>query len=258
MDKKEIDQTVSKIRETYLDYAKMYGKKSFQQDGFEERYQLAIKNRMEMEGFLLSEIAFLEKLKEKYDKKAEAQPFSVTVNNIIDENTAKITKYPKIEFHPKAGFEMCHFYGAMDEFAKHYFEIFRILNEKDINRFENELTFLAISSGNRPPKRIQDHATMLSRPNVRSLDTERDASDYLRSCAFLLHKIINLCEMLLEERSAFLESPLRFNKLRYVEDSSREALLDIFSGLTGYGAILKVSEQAQNIIADFRLKAFKK
>ena len=256
MDKEEINQIVSKIRETYREYAKKFGQ-GFQQDSFEERYQLAIRSGMELEGFFLSEIAFLEKLKEKYDKKASAKSFSVMVDNIIEENTDKIKKYPKIEFHPKANLEICYFYGAMDEFARCYFEIFNIIDEKDSINLEDELTFLAISKRNHLPKRIQDHASLLSRPDARALDTERDAADYLRTCAFLLHKIINLCEALLEGRSASLESPLRFSKLRHIEDSSRKALIDIFSDLTGYGAILKVSEQAQNIITDFRLKAFK-
>ena len=256
MDREEINQIVSKIRETYRDYTKKYGQK-FQQDGFEERYQLAIKNGMELDGFFLSEITFLEKLKEKYDKKTVAKPFSAKVDTIIEENTARIKKYPKIEFHPKANFEICYFYGAMDEFAKHYFEIFRVIDGKDMVNFEDELTFLAISRGSRLPKRVQDHATILSRPNVRTLDIERDASDYLRSCAFLLHRVIDLCEALLDGHSASLESPLRFNKFQHMEDSARKALINIFSGLTGYGAIIKVSEQAQNIINDFRLKAFK-
>ncbi|MCL2025402.1 MAG: hypothetical protein FWG92_01180 [Leptospirales bacterium] len=256
MDKNEINLIVSKIRETYQDYAKKYGQ-SFQQDSFEERYQLAIKNRMELEGFLLSEIAFLEKLKEKYDKKAAAKAFTATVDSIIEENTARVKKYPKIEFHPKAHFEICHFYGAMNDFAKHYFEIFRIIGEKDTTSIEDELTFLVINAGKRLPKRIQDHAMMLSRHDIRSIDIERDASDYLRACASLLHKVANFCEELLEKRTiSSLEAPLRFNKV-FIEDSSKKALISIFSGLTGYGAILKVNEQAQNIIADFRLKAFK-
>ena len=257
MDKEEQNQIVSKIRKTYRDYAKEYGQKGFQQDGFEERYRLAIKNDMGLEEFFMSEITFLEKLKEKYEKKNPSKPSSAAIKTVIEKNTTAIKKYPKIEFHPKASFEICHFYGAMDEFTKYYFQVFKIAHPRGTTDFEDELEFLAVGLGNRTPKRIQDHMAILSRPNIRSLDIEQNASDYLKSCAFLLHKIIYLCETLLAEPSAFLENPLRLDKLR-IEDSAKKTLAGIFSGLTGYGAILKISEQAQNIIADFRLKAFKK
>ncbi|MDR3237575.1 MAG: hypothetical protein LBT84_03645 [Spirochaetia bacterium] len=260
MDKEDINQIVSKIRSKYYEYGKKHGEAWFNPDGFEERYHMAIKNRMELEGFFLSEITFLEKLKEKYDKKAAEKPFSATVESIIEENTAKIKKYPKIEFHQKAGFEICHFYGAMDEFAQHYFQVFRILDIDDSSKemtikYEDELFFLAVNMGARHPKRIQDHILLVSRQDAANIEIERDTTDYLKSCAFLLHEIIDLCEGIVDRQAKNLETPLRFNKL-FIEDNTKKAVVNIFSGLTGYGALLAIAEQARGIIDDFRMKAF--
>ncbi len=70
---------------------------------------MALRNRMNLEGFILAEITAFEKLKDLYDRKSTEKSFSETVNNIIEENTARIRKYPRVDFHPRSGFEIGHF-----------------------------------------------------------------------------------------------------------------------------------------------------
>lgn len=264
MEMMEIDLLAEKIRDKYHEYAKKHGKAWFNLDTFEERYRMALLNRMNLESFFLAEITFFEKLKAKYDKekKAADKSFLAVVENIIEENTTRIKKYPKKDFHIKAGFELSHFYGAMDEFAAVYFPATHLLEADDyfrglIRHFEDELAFMALSMGGRAPKRIQDHILLLSRKNVRELDIEKDTADYLKNGAFILHEIIKFCDMFIETRDSELENPLRFNKL-YIEESAKKRIVDIYSGCTGYGVLLKLKEQAQAIIEDFRLKAFKR
>ena len=81
--------------------------------------------------------------------------------------------------------------------------------------------------------------------------------DFLKETAFLLHEIINFCDEIVEKKESEFEEPYRPADL-FIEESRKKKVIEIFSGLTGYGAIFKVKDRALEIIVDFRLGAFKK
>lgn len=266
MDRKEADLFISKIRQKYKDYSKKYGSSIFNINPFEERFQLAIKRGMDMETFILAEIDFLKKLKEKYDEKTNVgssnREFSKKVDNIIDENNAKIEKYPEIRFHGKAGFEITHFFGAINEFAECYFSALRLMYidpeyKKKYDELENRLAFFAVSMGTSYPKRIEDHILLISRTGVNQAQIDRDATDYLKNSAFLLHDIMNFCDTMLMHNPDFLQSPLHFSKI-LINGKVYDRVGEIFKGMTGSQAVNKIKEQAAAIIDDFRLRAFKR
>ncbi|MCU0820904.1 MAG: hypothetical protein MUC95_00330 [Spirochaetes bacterium] len=264
---KEIDQLINKIREKFKEYSKEYKSGWFNVEGFNDRLKIALQKRMNLEGFLLAEVANIEELKDKHEKekkkgKEPESEFSKQVNRIIDENIQRIKKYREIRFHPNAGVEISHFYGAVSDFALNYYTIlWTVLREQEyrsvLNKFDETLTYLAIQRGTKHPKRIEDHALILSRKNINDLDIEKDKNEYLKASAFLFHDIIAFCEQLIEMRNADWETPLRFDKF-FVKGKRKDDVLKIFSGLTGYGAILKVIEKASEIISDFRLEAFRR
>ena len=116
LSKKEIDQLINKIREKFKKYDEKYPSGWFNVEAFEDRYQMALRNRMNLEGFLLAEVSNLESLKEKHEnelkkKKEPVRPFTQHVNKIIEQNTERIRKYKEIKFHPLASLEISHFYG---------------------------------------------------------------------------------------------------------------------------------------------------
>ncbi len=258
----EIDKLIVKLRKRYDEYSKKHSATWFNRNLFEERLRMAKENRMNLEGFILAEISNFEKVRERFEKKKNDRPFSETVDNIIEENTAKIRKYPRIDFHPRAGFEITHFYGALCEFAHIYFAAFWLIPleedlKKNLFRFEDELQFLAVPKGSSPSKRIEDHILVLSRRNVTELEIERDNNEYLKQSALLINEIIDFCDGLLASRNGNWEAPLQFNKL-YVEDDRKKGIINIFTGTTGYGAVVTIRERASDIIEDFRLHAFKR
>lgn len=267
LSEKEIDQLITKIREKFKEYFKNYKSGWFNVEGFNDRLKIALKKRMNIEGFLLAEVANLEELKDKHDKESKKgrepeNPFTQQVNKIIEDNIQRMKKYRDIKFHPDAGIEITHFYGAISDFALNYYTIlWTVLREQGyrgaLNKFDETLSFLAIQRGSRHPKRIEDHALLLSRKDMKEIDVEKDKNEYLKTSAFLFHDIIAFCENLIEFRNADWETPLRFDKF-FVKGRQKDEILKIFSGVTGYGAILKVIEKASEIISDFRLEAFRK
>lgn len=270
LSKKEIDQLIKKLRVRYEQAARDYNNPGwFNLEAFEDRFQMALRKRMNLEGFILSEVANFEEIKDKCEDKISADknkneesPFALRVNKIIEENTARIQKYRDIKFHPLACLEMSHLYGALADFAELYFSIlWQVLNDpakkNNLHRFDEQLSYLAIPRGNKNPKRIEDHILVLSRMQREDIEIEKDKNDYLKVSAFLLHEIIDFIDELIMIRNLEWENPLRFDKL-YIEGETRRKIISIFSGLTGYGAILKVQKMASQIIQDFRLEAFRK
>lgn len=256
----ELNGLIAKLKERYAEYAKR-NPTWFNRDAFEERLLMAIRNRMNMEAFILAEIANFEKVREKYEKEKSKRPFSETVDRIIEEQTARIKKYPAIRFHSKAGIEISHFYGALSEFALHYLPILYVLlpsgGLKDILiSFDDRLKDLAVPRGTLPARRVENHVSKI-RLGATELELERDKNEYLKESAFLLHEIIDFCDELVESRDPSFETPLRMNRLT-IEEGRRNIISSLFAGCTGYGAIIKVRERAEAIIADFRLTAFKR
>ncbi|OHD64345.1 MAG: hypothetical protein A2176_01790 [Spirochaetes bacterium RBG_13_51_14] len=256
----EIHQLIEKLKQKYFKYSKK-NPTWFNYDAFQERLLIALKNRMNMEAFVLAEIANFEKVREKYEKKKSEKSFTEQVDRIIEEQTARIKKYPEARFHPKAGLEIAHFYGALSDFALHYFAVlFVVVEDKSLKdnliALEEKLIVLAVPRGKLPARRIEDHALKIRR-TMSEIDIERDKNEYLKESAFVLHEIIDFCDGLVEARNAAWENPLRMNRL-FVEDQRKKSISALFTGLTGYGAIMMVRDRAAAIIEDFRLGAFRK
>ena len=127
----EIADLLRKLREKYFEYSAI-DPVWFNVDAFQERYEMAIRNRMNLEAFLLAEVANFETTKENYDKKKSESEnkdsFAQKIDVIMEENFGKIKKYPEINFHPDAGFEIMHFYGALSLLILYYMPVFWIIN----------------------------------------------------------------------------------------------------------------------------------
>lgn len=264
LEKTEIDKLIKKLRESYKEYSEKHNRTWFDLNAFDERLSMAIKERMNLEGFILAEITNFEKIKQKYEirKKAKENNFTKEVDRIIEENMARIKKYSPVVFHPLCGQEISYFYGAMLEFSNDFFPVLRMLLldpslRSYLFKIEEKLDFFVFPVNGRNSKRIEDHILLLNRIGVKEIEIERDRNDYLKECAFILHEIIDLCEGLIDSGNDDWAVPVVFSKL-FVEERKKRRVVDNFKGLTGYGAFLKVKERASTLIEDFRLAAFRR
>jgi len=264
LNRDEVNELIKKIRERYKEYSDKHSPKWFDLNAFDERLSAAIKSRMNMEGFILAEISNFEKLKDRYEKrkKVKENSFSKEVDKILEENTARIKKYPQLFFHPRCGLEISYLYGALSFLSAEVFPILRVVIsdsrlKNSVNALEDRLLFLAEPRGSLHPKRIADHILMLNRNGVRDIEIEKDSNDYLKESAFLLHDIIDFCEGIIDSGRDEWNYPVTFEKL-FIEEERKRRIVSYFRDLTGYGAVFKVKEYASGIIDDFRLSAFKK
>lgn len=264
LNRDEVNDLIKKLRDRYKEFSEKHSPKWFDVDAFDERLTAAIKSRMNMEGFILAEISNFEKLKDRYDKKKKAKEntFSKEVDKILEENTARIKKYPQILFHPNCGLEISYLYGALTFLSSEIFPILRVVItdsrlKHNVNGLEDRLLFLAEPRGNLHPKRIADHILLLNRTGVRDIEIEKDSNDYLKESAFLLHDIIDFCDGIVDSGRDEWNYPVTFQKL-FIEEERKKRVIDYFKDLTGYGAVFKIKEYAAGIIDDFRLSAFRK
>lgn len=261
LQEQEIRVLVNKLRDKYREYAKKYSPRWFDVDAFEDRLKFALQKGMNLEGFILAEITNFEKIKEKYERKKTAKTFSEKVDQIIEEQLSKIKKYPEIKFHPRAGIEICCFFGAGSGFAMYDYPIVTYLLYEEPYKsksfeFETRLEYLFMQAGKKHPRRIEDHMLFLNRKEASESEIEKDKNEYLKEGAFVLHAIAAFIDQLTQMRKREWEAPILFDKL-FLEKERKRNIIARYSGHTPYGAFLKVKDMAENIIADFRLVAFR-
>lgn len=261
LSRKETDHLLLKLREKYDSYSFEFSEKYFNREEFEKRLLYAQQNRMDIAAFLLAEVANFEKLKDSFDRKKEKSSFSEKIDRVIEEQLERLQKYPKIEFHPRAGIEESHMYGALTLFADEIFPVMWILSDDfqirtAIGELDDSLgTFVSMSRERLAPK-TEDHALLLSRPGVREVEAEKSKNNYLKEAAFYFHKIIDFCDTLVEKRVEGLDMPLQFSR-SHESSARKKALAKQFSNLTGFGALMKIREYCEGVISDFRLSAFR-
>lgn len=264
LNRDEVNELVKKLRERYKEFSDKHSSKWFDLDAFDERLSAAIKSRMNLEGFILAEISTFEKLKDRYEKKKKIKEnsFSKEVDKILEQNIARIKKYPQILFHSKCGMEISYLYGALSFLSLELFPILRVVVtdsrlKNSVNSLEDRLLFLAEPRGNLHPKRISDHILLLNRTGIRDIEIEKDSNDYLKESAFLLHDIIDFCDGIIDSGRDEWNYPVVFQKL-FIDEERKKRMINAFKDLTGYGAVFKIKEYASEVIEDFRLGAFKR
>lgn len=261
LSKKETENLLSKLRGRYDDYARNYSEQYFNREEFERRYLYAQQNRMDLSAFLLAEVSNFEKLKESFDTKQNKHSFSEQVDRVIEEQLERLKSYPKREFHPRAGIEESHMYGALVLLAEHYFPVVRIIStdlslRNHISRIEERISQFVLPSAKKLAPRTEDHALILSRRGVTELEIEKSKNNYLKEAAFLLNDVIEFCESLMESKVDGLDMPIQFSRSH--ESGKRKKILSQnFSSLTGYGAVMKIRDYCAQVISDFRLSAFR-
>jgi hypothetical protein len=258
----ELNGLVEKLRARYDEYARKFSSAWFNRPAFEDRFKMAIKNNMDLEAFILAEVANFETIRERYEKKkTQQESFSKKIDKVIDDNNARILKYPEIDFHSSAGIEIKRMYGALSEYAQFKIPVLWLIfsdyhRRNKITELEHRFQRYALPRGNRPPTAIEDHILLLNRAGVTEIEIEKSRNNYLKECAFLLHDVEDFCGGFIVERLTDLDMPVSFDKAFFTPEVNKK-VAEEFSDCTGYGALLRLKENAEAILDDFRLTAFK-
>ncbi|MDA3900741.1 MAG: hypothetical protein PF637_09520 [Spirochaetes bacterium] len=261
LSEQETAQLLERLRNRYDEYSKKYNPAWFNRNTFEDRVTFAYENRMDMSAFILAEVANFEKMKEKYEKQKERSSFANKVDKIIEEQMERISKYPRMEFHPRAGIEISHMYGALYHLADRLYPVLWLIvddtsSREKLQQLESELFHFAQPTLSRLPRFTEDYALLLARPNLSELEVEKGKNNYLKEAAFLLFHIAAFCDYLIKNPGSLFEHPVSFSR-GYESAEKKKKLSEEFSSLTGFGAVFKIKHYCEDLVADFRLTAFR-
>lgn len=248
----EKEKLLNKIRSEYKTYS-LESSQIFNLKGFEERYTATLIEKGNLENFLKQEILFFEELKKKHNelkKKRELQK-GETFNKIIEEQEAKISKYPKFEFHPMAKLELKYFAGAIQNFLEIEINlIYQIYKGTfEINQFQDsilQLERIGLSKKGTVPLRLMEHVRILASGNASKI--EQDSQIIIKDGSIALKKIYD-CILETKEKTKFnFKLNFKFN------EKLEKELFDNFHNKSFESSIPLILDKIIGIITDFRMK----
>jgi hypothetical protein len=244
----EISRAVEKIRRRYDEYIYKYFKPRTIKNAFEDRYIEAIKAATDISNFLMAEISAVEELiRREEERVGSGQPGepaqeSVTerVERIVEENLARMRKYPEVPFHPVASEELRRLLGAMCRLEEKHWEVLTTClrntayyrSSLTMLNLEGKLRHLAARGSDGVPSGLSRYLYHANRFPRDYLAIDRQEKEYILESAFLLHDL----EEILERVEA---------NYPQLEEGSRSGLREIQAFIQG-------------VIRDFRLKEFKR
>ncbi len=244
----EISRAVEKIRRRYDEYIYKYFKPRSIKNAFEDRYIEAIKASTDISNFLMAEISAVEELIRREEERVgsgrpeEPAPESVTerVERIVEENLARVRKYPEVPFHPVASEELRRLLGAMCRLEEKHWEVLTTClrntayyrSSLTMLNLEGKLRHLASRGSDGVPSGLSRYMYHANRFPRNYLAIDREEKEYILESAFLLHDL----EEILERVEA---------NYPQLDEGSRSGLQEIQGFIQG-------------IIRDFRLKEFKR
>ncbi len=244
----EISRAVEKIRRRYDEYVYKYFKPRTIKNAFEDRYVEAIKASTDISNFLMAEISAVEELIRREEERVgsgqaeEPAPESVTerVERMVEENLARMRKYPEVPFHPVASEELRRLLGAMCRLEEKHWEVMTTClrntayyrSSLTMLNLEGKLRHLAARGSDGVPSGLSRYLYHANRFPRDYLAIDRQEKEYILESAFLLHDLGEILERV----------DANYPQL---EEGSRSGLREIQAFIQG-------------IIRDFRLKEFKR
>lgn len=271
----EVRMLLVKIRSEYAKQAQEHGTHRFNVEGFNERYQNALRSNTEIETFLLAEVQALEEMKQEIREQEEARvrereeermryenSFSKKADDMLKEFERMIEKYPARSIDENASNELNRLYGGMTEMFGCFslvrnmflrsdsYEVELLVKEIDETFYDMFVTEVE----GKPPDVFQDYLIALRRGDAG--EAERREKVVLKEAGLFLNDLVkNLAT--LEERLHLIDE----NESVICDDNFTRAYPRIgsaFSGKTKKQVLLGTKNYAQALVRDFRLKGFKR
>ena len=168
------------------------------------------------------------------------QSVAERVDRVVQENLARIRKYPEAPLHPVASEELRRLLGAMFRLEEKHWEVLNAClrntayyrSSLTMVNFENQLRGLANRGSDGVPSGLSRYMYHANRFPRDYLAIDREEKQYILGSAFLLHDLDEVLEKVV------VNYP-------HLDESSRAGLKEI-------------QVYIQGIIQDFRLKEFKR
>ena len=243
----EISSSVEKIRKTYEDYIAKYFKPRYLRQAFETRYLNALRARVDISSFLLAEISAIRELIEREEKRVQLGPVRPAAekgpgfaDRVLEENRARIAKYPDLAFNPDAGEEVRRMAGALSDLAATMWRdlgfalenTMYAMTSSEMLTLDSQLRSLSATDPQETPQLLNRLLVELRRFPRNHAAIDREEKDYLLQASFFLHDLLTVLE-----RIGDVYTEMQASRRKVVESAR---------------------ERTWTIISDFRLKDLKR
>ncbi len=198
---KEIEIRIKRLKDRYIEFGEKYGKKRFNLEKFEQRYQEALKSNYNLQIFVMAEEEALtqlyqETINPKIEKDKYETSFLKKVDKILEDYDERIKNYPYIDFHPDANEELKYLYGAIKQFYLYIFPLLEIIFGsrelgtnviKDFSVFYSFIDYYGRDTQNGYSRRIEDHIIKLK--HYSAAETEQDYRNIIIESAQYFNKL---------------------------------------------------------------------
>jgi hypothetical protein len=259
----DVGRVVKKIKSQYTRFAETYGSRVFNLKAFEERYENALRGKMNLKVFLHAEILAVEDLIKRVEKEKSREPrrpgFGEIADGIVEKNLQKVRKYRSVDFHPDAEIETKHLLGATTDFyEKLWARAARALKplrlkgmETVLARLEGDFAYYVLPFGGSYSRAVDDYTLVLSRRSPR--DSEKAAVNFIRFGGILLN---NCARALTDGINALERSPpgsARSDASSSGEAAAGSLCLPAFPDTGPLRELVRCREILLRLIEDFRL-----
>jgi hypothetical protein len=221
----EISASVEKIRRKYDDYIVKFFKPRTLRRAFETRYIQALRAKVDISSFLLAEIAAIQELTEREEQRVQLGPVRPAAekppqsfaDKVLEENLARILKYPDLRFHPDASEEVRRMAGALTDLAGRRWqdlgtaleETMYAMSSSEMLSMDSQLRFLSSPGGNETPQFLNRLLVQLKKFPRHYPSIDREEKDYILECSFFLHDLFIVLERIKRVYTEMAEEPRR-------------------------------------------------
>jgi hypothetical protein len=205
----EISASVEKIRKTYDEYISKYYKPRSLRQAFESRYITALRAKIDISSFLLAEISAIRELIEREEQRVQLGPVRPATekapgyaDKVVEENRARISKYPELAFNPDAGEEVRRLAGALSDLAGTFWpdlgfalqETMYAMSSSEMLTLDSQLRYLSSTDRQETPQFLNRLIIQLRKFPRNFAAIDREEKDYILQASFFLHDLFTVLE----------------------------------------------------------------
>lgn len=205
----EISASVEKIRKTYDDYIIKYFKPRSLRQAFETRYLQALRDKVDISSFLLAEISAVRELIEREEQRVQLGPVRPApekgpsyADRVLEENRARIAKYPDLPLDPDIREEVRRLAGALSDLAGSMWQDLAValkdtmydMSSSEMITLDSKLRSLSSADRQEMPAFLSRLEIQLRKFPRNFAAVEREEKDYILESAFFLHDLFTVLE----------------------------------------------------------------
>jgi len=247
-------ELIEKVREKFKQASERYSARYFNVELLEQRIDLLINHKLNIDDFIRSEYEFYNEALKKAETDSEEQKKKEELNQKIDDmisaNEEKVKEYPDYFFDPRASVLMRFFTGAINQFWKQWHEMLVYTFKgtmvwHNLNEIFAELERFLFIDEKSIPVMLKHYSEILAKATYQEIETlERQ---------IIQSGGVALFRLQLQLENIFLATPNLSKEEYKFSIYSQKKLYDNYNKKNKLTVLQNCKENSAKILEDFRI-----